>query len=285
MTTTPNNLSSFFFVPGLPKHLCPGMPWECVPPAACARDPTTGRAFCCDPKSVCFAGVATCASDGSTFQCGTGTNTWCCTSDTESCTGSTGQTNICWSKSYDVLMDIGSIPLNETYSSLSSADPEATSWAFDPKSLIAATQTTSHTTSSTPSSTPSTTPSTTPSSTDTTTAPTTSASDASKAGASNTPSPTPSDLSSTSSSKSLSGGAIGGIVVGAVAAVVLVALAVFFLRRRRQRAESENKEGIPWAALPPQGPAHELPTGKQEPVHELAGARAVVELPGNERYR
>ncbi|OBT84844.1 hypothetical protein VE02_07299 [Pseudogymnoascus sp. 03VT05] len=153
--------------------------------------------------------------------------------------------------------------------------------AFDPKSLIAATQTTSQASSSTPSSTSS----STPSSTDTTAAPTTSASDASKAGASNSLSPTPSDVSSTSSSKSLSGGAIGGIVVGAVAVVVLVALAVFFFRRRRQRADSENKEGIPWAALPPQDPAHETPTGKQEPVHELAGGRAVVELPGNEGYR
>ena len=66
---------------------------------------------------------------------------------------------------------------------------------------------------------------------------------------------------------------------------MIVALVLFFLRRRRQQAESEQKEGIPWAALPPQGPAHELPTGRQAPMHELAGARPVVELPGNEGYR
>lgn len=66
-------------------------------------------------------------------------------------------------------------------------------------------------------------------------------------------------------------------MVGAVGALVLVALAVFFLRRRRR-----NQTGIPWAALPPQpGVAHELSAGRQDPMHELPSSRPVAELPGN----
>ncbi|KFZ03710.1 hypothetical protein V502_10725 [Pseudogymnoascus sp. VKM F-4520 (FW-2644)] len=275
-----NSLGNFFFVSG-PDYSCPGMPFKCEPPSACSRDPTTGRFFCCDPKSVCYAGTTTCSSDSSTFQCGTKSNAWCCTSDSESCTGTSGQINVCWSKLRDLLLDVGIPVLNKTYTSLSAADPEVTSWSFNPQALIAATDTTSQASSTTPSSS-STPSSSTPSSTATTAAPTTTADDTA-AGSSQTPS-TPTDVSS---SKSLSGGAIGGIVVGAVGALVLVALAVFFLRRRRRNTPSDDKhEGIPWAALPPQpDPAHELSTGHQEPMHELSSNRPVVELPGNEEYR
>ncbi|OBT63206.1 hypothetical protein VE03_07758 [Pseudogymnoascus sp. 23342-1-I1] len=280
-----DSLGNFFFVSG-PKYTCPGSPFKCPPPSACSRDPTTGRFFCCDPESVCYAGSTTCASDGGTFQCGTGTK-WCCTSDSESCTGTSGQINVCWSKLHDVLIDVGSPALNKTYSSLSAADPEATSWSFSPQALIAATDTTSQASSTTPSTTPSSTPSSTDTTATTAAATTTAANTA--ASSSQTLSAPSSGASSdaTSSSKSLSGGAIGGIVVGAVAALVLVALAVFLLRRRRRnQAPSDDKhEGVPWAALPPQpDAAHELSTGRQQPMHELPEGRGMVELPGNEAY-
>lgn len=75
-----DSLGNFFFVPE-PDYSCPGSPFKCPPPSACSRDPTTGRTFCCDPESVCYSGSTTCASDGSTFECGT-EGSWCCTSET-----------------------------------------------------------------------------------------------------------------------------------------------------------------------------------------------------------
>ncbi|KFY46191.1 hypothetical protein V494_00564 [Pseudogymnoascus sp. VKM F-4513 (FW-928)] len=272
MSTT-DVFGALFFLPGT-KNKCPGSPFACPHPSACAQDPTTGRYFCCDPKSVCWAGRVTCANDGSTFECNSGTkNPWCCTSDAEACTGTTSQINVCWSKLHNVLRDVERATLNETFSSLSAADPEATSWVFNPQTIIAATATTSQTPTSTPSS----------SSTDSTAAPTTTANNTPAPGSTQAP-PTP---SSVPSSKSLSGGAIGGIVVGAVAGVVIIALALFFLRRRQNKKKTQYAN-VPWATMPPKGEqpaAHELSTGKQEPTHELYSGSQPVELPAGEGYR
>src|SRR5690554_4182499 len=83
----------------------------------------------------------------------------------ETCTSSPGQVNVCWSNKYDVLSVIGAPVLNRTYSSLSSANPDATAWSFNPQSLIAATDTTSQLSTSTSSSTSSSTSTNTHSST------------------------------------------------------------------------------------------------------------------------
>ncbi|KFY10313.1 hypothetical protein V491_07716 [Pseudogymnoascus sp. VKM F-3775] len=288
--STSNTLKNFYFAA---ENKCPGSPYDCIPPSACTTDSATGRVFCCDPKSVCFNGGRTCASDGSTFDCtsSSGKTKWCCTSDTESCTGSAGQINICWSKQHDILLDLGVTSLNNTFNSLSSAEPDATTWAFDPTALIASPSTTIEATSSASSSTSSSTPSSTSLSTSpsttTTAIPTTGADSTPTAGGSSATSSTASTTSEASSSKSLSGGAIGGIVVGAIAGVALIALALFFIRRRRrQLIGNENHAGVPWAALPPNGvPTHELPVGSQQPAHELGSEHHVVELPTNERYR
>ncbi|KFY16589.1 hypothetical protein V492_01227 [Pseudogymnoascus sp. VKM F-4246] len=210
-------------------------------------------------------------------------DTFAATPKAESCTGTTSQINVCWSKVHNVLRDIDKTTLNETFSSLSAADPEATSWVFNPQTIIAATATTSQTPTSTPSS----------SSTDSTAAPTTTANDTPAPGSTQAP-PTP---SSVPSSKSLSGGAIGGIVVGAVAGVVIIALALFFLRRRQNKKKAQYAN-VPWATMPPkqeqpahelstgkQEPSHELYSGKQEPTHELYSGNQAVELPAGEGYR
>ncbi|KAL9622660.1 MAG: hypothetical protein Q9160_002970 [Pyrenula sp. 1 TL-2023] len=135
--------------------------------------------------------------------------------NSEKCTESPGQINICWASAHDLLLNISSPTLNDTYSSLSSAKPSASSWSFDPQTLIAATQTTSSTTSKTTSST-------------TTALPTSSV----------TPSPTTSPVSSSSSSP-ISGGAIAGIVVGALAGLTVLSAAIWFLMRHtRKQGES-----------------------------------------------
>ncbi|KFY41226.1 hypothetical protein V495_05014, partial [Pseudogymnoascus sp. VKM F-4514 (FW-929)] len=141
MATTRSSLISFAFSA---DSTCPGSPYACPPPSAYAHDPDTGRFFCCDPLSVCYNAPATCSSDGSTFKCNEGTkDEWCCASDAEACSGSSGQFNVCWSKAPNLLGDVGIPSLNKTYSSLMKKEPDASSWAFDPAVLIAATRTSS----------------------------------------------------------------------------------------------------------------------------------------------
>ncbi|KAL9110445.1 MAG: hypothetical protein Q9227_004989 [Pyrenula ochraceoflavens] len=123
----------------------------------------------------------------------------------EVCTGAQDQINICWASAHDLLLNISSGALQDTYSSLSSAQPSASSWSFDPQTLIASTQTTSTSTTRETSS--------------STTTPVSSAS----------------STSSSSSSSSPSGGAIAGIVIGALAALALIGAAIWFLMRHRRK--------------------------------------------------
>jgi hypothetical protein len=67
--------------------LCPGFVrgLQCRPPQVCARDPATGKYYCCDPEGgVCFAGAPQCDGGGqgqpSTSQigCSSGENAYCC---------------------------------------------------------------------------------------------------------------------------------------------------------------------------------------------------------------
>ncbi|KAJ4135268.1 hypothetical protein NW768_004890 [Fusarium equiseti] len=96
------------------------------------------------------------------------------------------------------LPQIGSLVLEEMYSSLSVSAPSGTYLSFDPLALIAATQTSSSTTADAASAT---------------------------AAATNT----------TESESGLSGGAIGGIVAGSVVGVALLGLGAWFLLRKKRR--------------------------------------------------
>ncbi|EPE07581.1 hypothetical protein F503_00303 [Ophiostoma piceae UAMH 11346] len=208
--------NDYYFTSNRSDYTCPGFgDSACPPPKACARDPNTGRRYCCDYqhppyKGVCWALAKKCASDGSTVDCGTGDDTWCCIDGREKCTERTGQINVCWSTSRDTLNNITTDVLNDTYSSLSSAKPSATTWAFTPISLVALTN-------------PAITQTQTPNP------------DASSTGSS-VPSTTPTDDSDAGTS--LGGGAIAGVVVGALGGVALLGLGVFMLWKRQKRRQA-----------------------------------------------
>lgn len=102
---------------------------------------------------------------------------------------------------HDTLNNISSSVLNETYSSLSSAQPSASSYTFDPLTLIAQTQTTS-----------------------------TQAATATNSAGPPNDNPSPNSLSS---------GAIAGIVIGVVAAIAIACLGAFLLVRHRQRKQNQ----------------------------------------------
>ncbi|KAH8690650.1 hypothetical protein BGW36DRAFT_58296 [Talaromyces proteolyticus] len=256
---------SYFFSSNLSSYSCPALNnLECQPPAACARESSTGNEYCCDAGDVCWRFASKCQTDGSTLSCGNGDNTWCCLYPSEICTQTSGQINICWSTAHDTLTNISLSTLNQTYLSLSSASPSASSWSFSPEKLIAATATTTTSTST---------------STTKHTAMTTDTH-------SSTTSATPSSTTSPSSSSSLSGGAIAGIVIGAVAGVVIiVALLLYLFRRRRGQGDTPTGNAHHENVVYGSEPKHEVklqPTSRypQGPMHELASAQR-TELPTN----
>jgi hypothetical protein len=175
----------------------------------------------------------------------------------ETCTELPGQINICYSLAPDALLNISSSALDEAYSSLSSAQPSASSFSFDPQALIAQTQASTHTSTQT---------STQTTSTQTSRPPTTSPP---------TPIPHPSN--------SLSGGAIAGIVIGAIGGIALACLAAFLLLRRRKRRQN----GLAHAAIPQDEPKYIIPAQeyKHDPGYDMpkemhADTRPVAELHG-----
>ncbi|KAL5000095.1 hypothetical protein BDV10DRAFT_183689 [Aspergillus recurvatus] len=206
------HFKDYYFTSNVTEHLCPTFEdfnSPCNPPNACASDPKTGKLYCCDYTddigvgALCWSIPSSCANGNSTRFCPSSRRTWCCLDETEECTSAKNQINICWNKERSLLGNISSHALSGIYSSLSAEAPSATTWAFDPQSLLP--------TSSTLTPTPSTT-------TDVTTSP-------------------PSSPNNNSSS-ALSGGAIAGIVVSVVAAVAVLGGAAYLLKRLRQRQHS-----------------------------------------------
>ncbi|CEN59421.1 hypothetical protein ASPCAL01871 [Aspergillus calidoustus] len=133
--------TDYFFTSNLTDYICPNFgTFQCRPPNACAREPSTGKLYCCDhmdgSHSVCWTIPSPCKNDGSTLYCSSWGVDWCCDYDTEVCTRTTGQTNICWNK---VNSEVGLIyedTLNQLYSSLMTDDPSATTYAFDLASTL-----------------------------------------------------------------------------------------------------------------------------------------------------
>ncbi|KAH7092494.1 hypothetical protein FB567DRAFT_545640 [Paraphoma chrysanthemicola] len=160
--------------------------------------------YCCNPGDVCWTTPSVCAGDGSTFTCSRGSNTWCCLKDQEICTQLSGQINICYSSAKNPLQNTSATLLNQTYSSLSAAQPSASYYSFDPAVVISQTVPTP-------------------------TQP--------------TPATSSSALSSEKpSSNQISGGAIAGIVIGVVAVIAIAGLAaVLFLRSKKKKISLSEK--------------------------------------------
>ncbi len=259
----------YFFTSNVSDHTCPGFgTFKCLPPNACARDPNTGRRYCCDVKDVCWTFVATCANDGSTIDCGTGGTSWCCVNGRERCTETQNQINICWSTAHDTLNNISNSVLNDTYSSLSSAHPSATTWSFSPFALIAETQ---------------------PALTATTSSTSTGTTSTTNPDIATGTAPVPTETGH--AKPGLTGGAIAGIVIGVVA-LALAAVGAFFLwRRNKQRSvQITNAQEL---ADSPNGPRlddkpryatvpYADPYSQSSPVHHSAELHAESATPPQE---
>lgn len=167
--------SDYYFTSNVTKYACSphdNTPeHKCEPPQACAREPTTAKWYCCDYEDEnCWASSSTCTDTSDDYRCSGRTAHWCCNYELsvstsflsfqslhsmnpnqisiqyrETCTSEDKQINICWSKGQSPLHNISSKTLNDTYSSLSAASPAATSWSFNPQSLVPATSTPSPT--------------------------------------------------------------------------------------------------------------------------------------------
>ncbi|RSL41372.1 hypothetical protein CEP53_012798 [Fusarium sp. AF-6] len=211
------------------ENRCPEIGFDCIPPSACAKHPTTGRNYCCnaDVEAVCWNQGNAGEDDEATKACSTDERLegWRCMRGSEECIRG-GKINLCTlppKEAENPLPEIGSSVLEEMYSSLSHSKPSETYLSFDPSALIAATETSSSPATSTAASTiPS---------TESTTADAVSA--------------TAVDTDTTKPESGLSGGAIGGIVAGVVVGVALLGLGAWILLRkmRRERVPKVDNPG------------------------------------------
>ncbi|EHA51784.1 hypothetical protein MGG_07657 [Pyricularia oryzae 70-15] len=221
-----DGFDNWFFTTNKTQNQCPSVSAKCIPPKACSRDPSTGQSFCCDTglRTVCWRGATTCKTDGTTLSCGSGSNSWCCLAGSEKCTERSGQTGICWSTLQNTLKQISVPDLEVAFSSLSSAQPAASTLPFTPSRLIAATMSGSPDSSAT------------------------ATGDDGPAAVTNVPG-SPSGTSSSASDAAGSGsgglapGAIAGMVVGLVLGLAVIAVSGFLIWRCIKRREARAAGG------------------------------------------
>jgi MYXO-CTERM domain-containing protein len=195
------------------------------------------------------------------------------THTSEDCTKVANEYNVCWSKQENNLRYLNKTRLNETFSSLSSAQPTAMSFTVNTNDLYLLTSTYPSTASTSPTASTSTNP-------------------------------------NSSNGSGLSGSAIGGIVGGVVGGVALLGALAFFLWRRRYNANKNvnphtspvdpyQKYGYQPGFQPPMVETHEAPPYSaqqgvpvtvgsadkyahvgQPPVAEVPGYQNPVEMDG-----
>ncbi|KAF2240007.1 hypothetical protein EV356DRAFT_7660 [Viridothelium virens] len=142
-----DNLTDFFFTSHLTQWQCTSniaSYFTCIPPSACAHSTSTGQAYCCSnggEADGCYTEGTKCKTDGSTSTCGGDDQTiqFCCFSEGQSCTQKLGELNVCWGTGANPLAKVNDNQLNATFSSLSSAHPSASTFAFNPAKLQSST--------------------------------------------------------------------------------------------------------------------------------------------------
>jgi hypothetical protein len=159
----------------------------------------------------------------------------------EICTQLAGQVRICYSSAKNPLQNITASLLNQTYSSLSSAQPSASAYNFDPAVLIAQTQ-------------------------PTLTRPVT----ATSSGVPPNAKPSPNHLS---------GGAIAGVVIGALAVAAIAGLAAILFLQHRKNNQNHYPEPSTRAPQPNLQPPFE-DSHYHVPQEMQAIPINPVELPG-----
>ncbi|KAH7066318.1 hypothetical protein BKA63DRAFT_557838 [Paraphoma chrysanthemicola] len=162
----------YMFTSNVTDFVCPlwvGPPrYICFAPSVCATALSTPKQYCCNPGDL------------------------------------SGSVNVCWSSAKNPIQNTSATALNKTFSSLSSAQPSASYYVFDPAVVIAqAVPTSTQPTSATSSS----------------------------------------ALSSEQpSTNQISGGAVAGIVIGVVAIIAIACLAAVLFLRSRKRNQSVSNE-------------------------------------------
>ncbi|KAF2190433.1 hypothetical protein K469DRAFT_721292 [Zopfia rhizophila CBS 207.26] len=218
----------FFFTSEASNWRCPGLRFNCPAPWVCAYDGLLDKHYCCGTGSedICWNGNTNCGGADKTpstnqIGCSSGQNAFCCLKDREECTQRFNQINICWATAKNPFANFGEEKSNATFSSLSSANPSATTFAFDRAQLTVSSTSAASSSAATSSASISET----------------------STGTSSTPTQT---QSSNDSDSGISGGAIGGIVVGVVAGLALIGAGAFFLWRRQHNKSVGNKDGNPY---------------------------------------
>ncbi|KZM18424.1 hypothetical protein ST47_g10436 [Ascochyta rabiei] len=238
------DFDQFYFSSNATNYVCPGIGFGCKPPMICAHESVTDQFYCCAPgatDAVCWKGSPACdggskqTPSGGQQSCSSGTNAFCCLKSREECTATKNQVNVCWSTLDNPIANLSDTKLNDTFSSLSSAHPSASSFPI-PLAQLQATAT-----------------------------PTTSLpvllSASSLSSASETASRTAIDApisAEPTEKKGVSGGAIGGIVGGVVGGLVIISVFGFLMFRRHKAASkgehapiasgspSEHEHGNPY---------------------------------------
>ncbi|GIZ37267.1 hypothetical protein CKM354_000072000 [Cercospora kikuchii] len=253
------------------NNSCPGLGIACnAPDSLCAYDSVVDKYYCCSGASynVCRAFAADCGgSNGepssSQQECTSDSVSWCCLDSRESCTQRTGQINVCIASQDNPIGEVPQSLINETYASLSSASPSASTFSVDVASLVSRATATSTSSSATTTSTSS------PTST-----------------ASETASPPSED-----SDSGVSGGTIAGAVVGGVAGLALIGALVWFLLRRRAR---HTHAPVPTSPTGDQAEKHDhfgaVSPGYSTPapeyhLSEMEGTREIKEMPGGAAHQ
>ncbi|KAF1927547.1 uncharacterized protein M421DRAFT_393067 [Didymella exigua CBS 183.55] len=259
------DFDEFFFASNATEYVCPGIGFACTPPMICSHESVTDLYYCCAPgaiDAVCWKGSASCdggdekTPSGSQQSCSSGDNAFCCLKSREECTQTKNQINVCWSTIDNPVANLSDTKLNETFSSLSSAKPSASSFPISLAQLQA-------------------------SATPTTSLPVSMSASSLSSGSAIIPASTAASVTSIVTDlpeaqpidkKGKPGGAIGGIVGGVVGGLVLISIAGFLLFRRRKA----NLKGghAPIAPGPP--PYKDAPEAQGSPVgghhiHEMQG--------------
>ncbi|KAF7188318.1 hypothetical protein HII31_10382 [Pseudocercospora fuligena] len=232
---------------------CDGLAFGCEAPfSMCAYDSVKDKYYCCSGEqyNACRAFSTSCTDSASTQTCGDGS--WCCLSESggERCTSRSGQINVCVATQDNPIADVPQLLMNETYSSLTSANPSATSLSVDVTSLVAEATSSSSSTSS---------------------AATTASSTTSTAG--------PTSTTANSDSGSTTTGAIAGGVVGGVAGLAIIGGVIwFFLRKRKSNSHdspaAEKRENFG------DGSGVQTPAPQYQ-VAEMEGMRERGEMEGS----
>ncbi|KAI5368065.1 hypothetical protein Slin15195_G031990 [Septoria linicola] len=252
------------------NNSCPGLGIACITPSSmCAYDSVADKAYCCSGESydICRAFAATCGgSDGgpssSQQQCTSGSSSWCCLQDSERCTQRTGQVNVCVATQDNPIAEVSDMLLNETFSSLSSASPSASTFSVDVVSLAARATATSSSQSST-------------------------ATEAATSTSADTASTTSTSTGESNDLGSSPTGAIAGGVVGGVAGLAVIGAIVWLLLRRRSKKQAYEPPTSPLAAETEKhdqfgaaSPGYSTPA-PQYHIAEMEGTREINEMPGH----